>query len=139
MAPGAAATNPRAHAVENHRDLDFFQAVHRDLVLGTGFHRVLRCGDDDDKDMPSKMQAFCREKSRGLPVVNLLDINDKDFLDSPMLEVLEDDCARFKAYFSTLLLGLGLITAVSTPRPLTAFKPLTCIRDLALERRRQPL
>ncbi|KAF7558241.1 hypothetical protein G7Z17_g158 [Cylindrodendrum hubeiense] len=99
-------------------ELAFRMAVHRDLVRGKGFWKSLRAvttdsalssaldhldldlGDDATRQVPSP-----------LPMVNILKIEDQDYIAALMREALPDDRERFRKYLSARPLGLGIITA----------------------------
>lgn len=89
--------------------------LHRDLLRCRGFYGFMTGQDGHGVSYTTERLAELGMEPgiRQLPVVDYLDIEDKDYVDALLKEVLEEDRARFREYLSHRHLGLGLITAVS--------------------------
>lgn len=101
-------------------DLRFKMALHRALVHGNGFWKVLG-PNQDGEEMDQLSGAMARARltrpaglmpRRSLPVVNLIDLPD-EHIDALMEEVLRDDNMRLYNYLAERCLGLVLVAAVS--------------------------
>lgn len=94
--------------------------LHRDLLLGTGFYDTLRAN-------AALRRGDSIRAIQPLPTIPLLDITNRDFVDTLMAEVLPDDRARFTEYLSNRPLGLGIITGVSSDfKILISFVGIAC-------------
>ncbi|KAL7892380.1 P-loop containing nucleoside triphosphate hydrolase protein [Trichoderma sp. SZMC 28014] len=99
-------------------DLRFKMALHRALVHGNGFWKVLG-PNQDGEEMDQLSGAMARARltrpaglmpRRSLPVVNLIDLPD-EHIDALMEEVLRDDNMRLYNYLAERCLGLVLVAA----------------------------
>ncbi|EHK51133.1 hypothetical protein TRIATDRAFT_772, partial [Trichoderma atroviride IMI 206040] len=99
-------------------ELRFRMALHRALVHGNGFWKVL-APNQDGEEMDQLTGAMAKARltdqaeslaHRGLPVVNLIDLPDRH-IDALMEEVLPADQMRLYNYLSERCLGLVLIAA----------------------------
>jgi len=90
-------------------------ALHRALMRGNGFFDWMTA---DNTTVEERMAGLNLDKEpaprfRPLPVVNYLDIADKELLEAIVNQALPDDRARFRQYLSNRPLGFGTMTAVS--------------------------
>lgn len=102
-------------------ELRFKMALHRALVHGNGFWKVL-VPNQDDEEMDQLAGTMARARltdraellpRRSLPVVNLINLPDRH-IDALMEEVLPADQMRLYNYLAESCLGLVLVTAAST-------------------------
>lgn len=83
-------------------------SLQRDLLLGNGFWRTLRCMPQFAVMSQRLLQA---RQSSLLPVVNLLDVS-LDFLGALLQAIPQANRARFQRYLSVRHLGLGILAPV---------------------------
>lgn len=98
------------------------QALHRAVMRGSGFYDYMSGRDlaetvaisSSETEKQAQVQQW-----RDLPVVNFLDGLSQEWADALCEEALPEDRARFKAYLSEKVLGIGIITAVCLRHLLT--------------------
>jgi len=113
------------------------QRLHRDLMRCQGFYGFMTGQGSDGSisdtaedpagldresiadaaeqftELGIKDRQHLQPRIRQLPIVDYLDIEDKDYVDALLEVALPEDRARFRGYLSHRHLGLGIITAVS--------------------------
>ena len=106
-------TTPDVRAEEEDR-----MDLHRAVLRGKGFYdwmtRPVPALDVADAMASLKLDA-APAFVRPLPVVNLLDVGDAEYADALIHEALPDDRVPFRQYLTARPLGIGIITAVSSP------------------------
>lgn len=101
-------------------ELQFRMALHRALVHGNGFWKVLapnQDGEETDQLAGAMAKARLTDQTElrpgcGLPIVNLVDLPHRH-IDALMEEVLPEDQMRLYNYLAERHLGLVLVEAVS--------------------------
>lgn len=97
--------------------------LHRALLRGNGFYSWMTANASNPSpstpDITEELTSITPADKgkaivRSLPVVNYFRLNDDAFTTAIVQEALPADQKRFKEYMSNRVLGLGIITAVST-------------------------
>ncbi|KAF4969787.1 hypothetical protein FSARC_3064 [Fusarium sarcochroum] len=91
-------------------------SLHRDVMRGQGFWKTMVAQADSVAQLESGMSQSSldnqgkRMRLETLPLIDLLDGPNAEWVDALMMEALEPDRKRFRRYLSERPLGLGLIT-----------------------------
>jgi hypothetical protein len=106
-------TTPDLHAEEEDR-----MDLHRAVLRGKGFYdwmtRPAPALDVTDA-MASLQLDAASALVRPFPVANLWDVGDAEYADALIHEALPDDRVPFRQYLTARPLGIGIITALSSP------------------------
>ncbi|KAK2001542.1 hypothetical protein LX36DRAFT_344712 [Colletotrichum falcatum] len=90
------------------------QDLHRAVMRGTGFYAYMSGSNLADAIATPSMETEVRGQTnqwRQIPVVDFLRGLSREWKDALCAEALPEDRARFEAYLSEKVLGIGIITA----------------------------
>ncbi|KAG8352577.1 hypothetical protein FVEN_g9414 [Fusarium venenatum] len=111
--PKAAPSNLHFGGPSNDKELAMM--LHRDLLRGEGFYNTMVRSASSATDIESSMKKLGLNNGsmrlQTLPSVNFLDGPDAKWVDSLMMEALEQDRHRLRRHLSHSPLGLVVITA----------------------------
>ncbi|CAH0049226.1 unnamed protein product [Clonostachys solani] len=99
-------------------DTSLMMAFHRALQRGTGFYDVFKGASSSSNPIDSLAESMEHSvisddgtTGQQLPNISYLDLGDPTYIDALLEDVLPQDRARFRGYFSNRPLGLSLVTA----------------------------
>lgn len=101
---------------EERAEQDDRMELHRAVMRGNGFYdwmtRPTATANITQAMASLSIGAPTSVALRPLPIVNLLAVQDQQYVDALLQEALPADRAPFREYLTKRILGIGIVTAV---------------------------